>query len=127
MERHTTTMRNHTLPPHLFNPLFLNQPLNSMKRAADLKRADALKVLRLEEQSHFRLCRLLPFPLCPLQRFRVLRLRRHLRQRRVSQYRRIVNMRFDQLARCLDAGARQRRMAQRGLEECLPFGREARC
>ena len=59
----TRTMRNHALPPNILNSPLLHQAQHRMKRASDLKRANLLEILRLEEQPDLWLRRLPSLPL----------------------------------------------------------------
>jgi hypothetical protein len=60
-------MREHALPSHLLQALFLYQPCDGMESASYFECAYALEVLAFEEQLHFRLRRLLSLPLCSLE------------------------------------------------------------
>jgi hypothetical protein len=88
-------MRNNSLPPHFLNALLFDQAQHSVKGAAHFERADALEVLALEKQAYLRLRRFLPLPLRSLQRFRRLRRRCEIRQRRVCQDWCSVDVRLD--------------------------------
>lgn len=105
--RHTRAMRNHSLVPYLVDPLLLHQPQYSMERASNLERPNLLEILRLEEQPELRLRRLLPLPLCALQRLWRLWSGSEIGKRGVGEHRCGVDVRFDQAMRGANGVARQ--------------------
>ena len=68
-EKRTRTMRNNPLlPPTTLNPTLIpHKPLNSMKRAPDLKRSNPLQILTLEPQPQLRLRRRAALEACSRQ------------------------------------------------------------
>lgn len=110
----TTTMRHYARPPHLVQPLRLDQPQHRMERASHFERADALEILALEEQPHFGRGRLLPLPWRALQCSGRLGRRCQLGQRRVGQHGRGVDVGFDECVGFFDGGACQGAMVAAG-------------
>lgn len=49
-------MRNHTLPPHILNPLLFDQPAEGMKGASRFESAYSLLILAFEEDTELGIC-----------------------------------------------------------------------